>query len=131
MRQELEDAKKARETEIAAARAEAAEELQAKLDAANVALDEANAAAQAASESESKLRQELSEARKARSETTFDKDIAKDIATFELLFNQTKENANKMRVLLLKFRESGDNSTADKLSSIMTALGEAIKEGAK
>lgn len=127
LRQELEDAKKARETEIAAARAEAAEELQAKLDAANVALDEANAAAQAASESESKLRQELSEARKARSETTFDKDIA----TFELLFNQTKENANKMREILLKSRESGDKSTADKLSRIMVALAEAVKECAK
>lgn len=131
IRQQLQDLKDARIKErkelnatITQAKTDAVAELQAQLD-------EANAAAKAASDAEAKLRQELDAARKASAQSA-SAAVDKDIARFEVLFNQAKDTANQMRTILLKYRHDKDGaSTAEKLSGIMVALADAVKEAAK
>lgn len=54
-----------------------------------------------------------------------------DVAKFEVYFNQAQEVANKLQGLLIKARGREDQSTAEKLSRAMTALGDKIKEAAQ
>ena len=50
----------------------------------------------------------------------------KDVAQFEVLFNQGQELANKMRGLLLKARGREDPSAAQGMEKALTALAEAV-----
>ena len=116
------------EAAIEEARREVREEMQAKLDEANAALDEANAAAQQSAEAESKLRQELSEARKA-AERNAVAENAQVISDFTSYYNQTQELVNKMNGIVLKLSQK-DPETAGKLRNALDALGDAIKKEA-
>ena len=50
----------------------------------------------------------------------------KDVAQFEVLFNQGQELANKMRGLLLKARGREDSSAAQGMEKALKALAEAV-----
>ena len=50
----------------------------------------------------------------------------KDVAQFEVLFNQGQELANKMRGLLLKARGREDPSAAQGMEKALRALADAI-----
>ena len=50
----------------------------------------------------------------------------KDVAQFEVLFNQGQELANKMRGLLLKARGREDSSAAQMMEKALKALAEAV-----
>lgn len=54
-----------------------------------------------------------------------------DVAKFQVYFDQAQEAANKMQGILLKARRRDDQTTAEKLSRAMTALGDKIKEDAQ
>lgn len=54
-----------------------------------------------------------------------------DVAMFQVYFNQAQETVNKLRGLLLKARGREDQSTAEKLTRAIMALGDALKEAAK
>lgn len=54
-----------------------------------------------------------------------------DVATFQIYFNQVQENVNKLRGLLLKARGREDQSTAEKLTRAILALGDAVKGAAE
>ena len=55
----------------------------------------------------------------------------KDVAQFEVLFNQGQELANKMRGLLLKSRSREDPSAAQGMEKALTALAEAVRRCAE
>ena len=116
------------EAAIEEARQEVRAELQAKLDNANAALDKANSAAQQSAEAENKLRQELSEARKAAERNAVPENT-QAISDFTSYYNQTQELVNKMNGIVLKLTQK-DPETAGKLSNALIALGDKIKEAA-
>lgn len=91
-------------------------------------LEKANAAKKAAEEQRKAAETELAAMRQRLTASAVDKDIT----AFEFLFNQAKENANKMRDILLKCRSKADGAaTADRLARIMVALADAVKECAQ
>lgn len=49
-----------------------------------------------------------------------------DVAAFQVLFQQTQENVNKMRGLLIKARGREDQGTAQSLEKALRALGEVV-----
>lgn len=54
-----------------------------------------------------------------------------DVAMFQVYFNQAQETVNKLRGLLLKARGREDQSTAEKLTRAILALGDAVKGAAE
>lgn len=52
---------------------------------------------------------------------------AEELATFKLLFDQTKEAVNKLQGLLLKVRGRGDTELAEKLKAALLALSDAVR----
>ena len=54
----------------------------------------------------------------------------KDLAQFELLFDQTKDTVNRMHGILLKVR-SRDEDAAGKLAKAVLALAEAVRRCAE
>lgn len=52
---------------------------------------------------------------------------AEELATFKLLFDQTKEAVNKLQSLLLKVRGRGDTELAEKLKAALLALSDAVR----
>lgn len=108
---------------IEMARAEAVAEIKAKLDKAREAKKRAEDRQKIAEDALEQVRLQLEEQAKAEKKAALGAD--KDLAQFELLFDQAQETVNKMRGILMKVagREDG---TADKLRRAIQALAEAV-----
>ena len=112
---------------VEAARKEAIAEMQAKLDKAREAKDKAEARRKNAEDALEQVRRQLEEqARaKAREEKKAALGADKDLAQFEVLFDQAKEAVNKMAGILLKVR-TRDADAAGRLANAIRALAEAV-----
>ena len=109
---------------IEKARAEAIAEMQAKLDKAKAAAAKARDKQKQAEASVEVLKRSMEEMEKADKKAALGAD--KDLAQFEVFFNQTKEQGNQMRALLLKAREREDQTAAQGMEKALRALAEAI-----
>lgn len=111
------------------ARAEAVAGMQDKLARAKAARDKANeklyAAEKALAEANAKLEAAKAEERKA----VISGD--RDLAAFELLFNQAQEVVNKLHGLLLKLKGREDTELAEKVEKAMLALADATRRCAE
>ena len=106
------------------ARAEAVAEMQAKLDKAKEAKAKADEKRKQAEASVEILKKSLENMERNEKKAALNSD--KDVAQFEVLFNQGQELANKMRGLLLKARGREDPSAAQGMERAMKALAEAV-----
>lgn len=115
------------------ARAEAAAEIQAELEKVRAASAEAEekhkTALQAAAEALAAANAKLEKASQEQKQAAIAADP--EMAKFEVYFNQSRENANKMRGLLLKARSREDQTTAEKLSKAILALVDVIRRAAE
>lgn len=111
------------------ARREAVEKMQEKVDKAVEAQKEAEAQWKKAEEDLAAARQKLEEARKAEQQSAISGD--KDLAMFELLFNQGNETVNKLQSLLSKVRDRGDAELAGKLQKALLALSDLTRRCAE
>ncbi len=111
------------------ARAEAVAEMQAKLDKAREAKKRAEDRQKIAEDALEQVRLQLEEQAKAEKKAALGAD--KDVAQFEVLFNQGQELANKMRGLLLNARGREDPSAAQGMEKALTALAEAVRRCAE
>ena len=111
------------------ARREAVEKMQEKVDKAVEAQKEAEAQRKKAEEDLAAARQKLEEARKAEQQSAISGD--KDLAMFELLFNQGNETVNKLQRLLSKVRDRGDTELAGKLQKALLALSDLTRRCAE
>ena len=114
---------------IEKATAEAVAEIKAKLDKAREAKKRAEDRQKIAEEALEQARLQLEEQAKAEKKAALGAD--KDVAQFEVLFNQGQELANKMRGLLLKARGREDPSAAQGMEKALTALAEAVRRCAE
>ena len=114
---------------IAKAKAEAVAEMKEKLDRARVAKAKADDARKQAEAGLRIVKAQLEEAAKARKDAEISAN--KELATFQVFFNQGQELANKMRGILLKIRGREDQETAGKMETAIRALGEAIGRAAE
>ena len=105
------------------ARAEAVAEMQAKLDKAREAKKRAEDRQKIAEDALEQVRLQLEEQAKAEKKAALGAD--KDLAQFELLFDQAQETVNKMRGILMKVR-GRDEASAGKLVNAMKALAAAV-----
>ena len=110
------------------ARAEAVAGMQDKLDQAREAKKRAEDKQKIAEEALEQARLQLEE--QAREEKKAALGADKDLAQFEVLFDQTKETVNRMHGILLKVR-SRDEDAAGRLSKALAALAEAVRRGAE
>lgn len=106
------------------ARAEAIAEMQAKLDHAKDRQRKAEAQAKEAQAALERAQAQLQDSERARKNAVLASD--EDMATFQVLFQQTQEQANKMRGILLKLRGRADQTAAQGVEKAMRALSEAI-----
>lgn len=106
------------------ARADAIAEMQAKLDKAREGKKKAEERAQEAQRALEKAQQMLEEQTRAEKKAALSAD--KDLAQFEVFFDQAQETVNKMRGLLLKARGREDLSAARGMEKALQALAEAI-----
>lgn len=108
---------------IKKATAEAVAEIKAKLDKAREARDRAEAQRKNAEDALEQVRLQLEAQARAEKKAALGTD--KDVAQFEVLFDQTQANVNRMHGILLKVagREDG---TAEKLRRAIHALAEAV-----
>ncbi|OUN05522.1 hypothetical protein B5G43_12615 [Flavonifractor sp. An92] len=106
------------------AKEETRAEMQAKLDKAREAAAKARDRQKQAEASVEILKRSLEEREKAEKKAELSAD--KDLAQFEVLFQQAQENANKMRGILLKFRAREDPAAAQGAEKALKALAEAI-----
>lgn len=132
------------------ARAAAIREMQAKVDkaeAASRAAEEQRKAAEAAMQKAEvdtatanaiilSREAELAEVRRQLEETAKAEKRAaavgtEELATFKLLFDQTKEAVNKLQDVLLKVRGQGDADMAEKLKAAMLALSDEVRRCAE
>ena len=109
---------------IAKAREEAVAEIKAKLDKAREAKKRAEDRQKIAEDALEQVRLQLEAQAKAEKKAALGSD--KDVAQFEVLFNQGQELANKMRGLLLKARGREDLSVAQGMERALKALAEAV-----
>ena len=109
---------------IEKARAEAAAEMQAKLDKAREAKKRAEDRLKLAEDALEQARLQLEAQAKAEKKAALGAD--KDVAQFEVLFGQAQEIANKMRGMLLKARGREDPSAAQMMEKALRALADAI-----
>lgn len=109
---------------IERARAEAVAEMQDRLDKAREAKDRAEAQRKNAEEALEQVRLQLEEQDRAEKKAALGAD--KDVAQFEVLFDQGKDLANKMRGMLLKARGREDQAAAQGMAKALRALAEAI-----
>ena len=109
---------------IEKATAEAVAEIKAKLDKAREAKKRAEDRQKIAEDALEQVRLQLEEQAKAEKKAALGSD--KDVAQFEVLFNQGQELANKMRGLLLKARGREDPSAAQGMERALKALAEAV-----
>ena len=106
------------------ARADAIAEMQAKLDRAKERQKKAEAQAKDAQAALELAQSELKESERARKNAVLASD--EDIATFQVLFQQTQDQANKMRGILIKLRGRADQSAAHGVEKALRALAEVI-----
>lgn len=135
---------------VEAARAAAIREMQAKVDkaeAASRAAEEQRKAAEAAMHKAEvdtatanaiilSREAELAEVRRQLEETAKAEKRAaavgtEELATFKLLFDQTKKAVNKLQDVLLKVRGQGDADMAEKLKAAMLALSDEVRRCAE
>lgn len=109
---------------IEKAKAEAVAEIKAKLDKAREAKAKADEKRKQAEASVEILKKSLENMERNEKKAALSSD--KDVAQFEVLFNQGQELANKMRGLLLKARGREDPSAAQGMEKALTALAEAV-----
>ena len=109
---------------IEKAKAEAVAEIKAKLDKAREAKAKADEKRKQAEASVEILKKSLENMERNEKKAALGAD--KDVAQFEVLFNQGQELANKMRGLLLKARGREDPSAAQGMEKALTALAEAV-----
>lgn len=110
------------------ARAEAVAEIKAKLDKAREAKKRAEDRQKIAEDALEQARLQLEEQAKAEKKAALGAD--KDLAQFELLFDQAQETVNKMRGILMKVR-GRDEASAGKLVNAMKALAAAVERCAE
>lgn len=110
---------------IAKARAEAEAGMQAKVDKAKAAKEKADAEKKAAEEALNVYQARVEELEKKLKRESISTD--KDVAAFQVLFQQTQENVNKMQGMLLKARGREDQRTADAIQKALLALAEAVR----
>ena len=113
---------------IEKARAEAVAGMQDKLDKAREAKKRAEDKQKIAEEALEQARLQLEG--QAREEKKAALGADKDLAQFEVLFDQTKETVNRMHGILLKVR-SRDEDAAGRLSKALAALAEAVRRCAE
>lgn len=106
------------------ARADAIAEMQEKLDKAKEAAAKARDKQKQAEASVEILKRSLEERDKSDKQATIAGD--KELAQFEVLFNQGQELANKLHGLLLKARGREDQTAAQGMEKALKALSEAI-----
>lgn len=106
------------------ARAEAVAEMQAKLDKAKERQKKAEAQAKEAQVALERTQAQLQESERARKNAVLASD--EDMATFQVLFQQTQDQANKMRGILLKLRGRPDSTAAQGVEKALRALAEVI-----
>ena len=109
---------------IEKAKAEAVAEIQTKLDKAKEAKAKADEKRKQAEASVEILKKSLENMERNEKKAALGAD--KDVAQFEVLFNQGQELANKMRGLLLKARGREDQTAAQGMEKAMKALAEAV-----
>lgn len=109
---------------IEKAKAEAVAEIKAKLDKAREAKAKADEKRKQAEASVEILKKSLENMERNEKKAALSSD--KDVAQFEVLFNQGQELANKMRGLLLKARGREDPSAAQGMEKALKALAEAV-----
>lgn len=114
---------------IEKAKAEAVAEIKAKLDKAREAKAKADEKRKQAEASVEILKKSLENMERNEKKAALGSD--KDVAQFEVLFNQGQELANKMRGLLLKARGREDPSAAQGMEKALTALAEAVRRCAE
>lgn len=106
------------------ARAEAIAEMQEKLDKAKAAAAKARDKQKQAEASVEVLKRSLEERDKSEKKAAIAGD--KELAQFEVLFNQGQELANKLHGLLLKARGREDQTAAHGMEKALKALADAI-----
>ena len=106
------------------ARAEAVAEMQAKLDKAKERQKKAEAQATEAQAALERTQAQLQDSERARKNAVLASD--EDMATFQVLFQQAQEQANKMRGILLKLRGRPDPTAAQGVEKALRALSEVI-----
>ena len=106
------------------ARADAIAEMQAKLDKAREAAAKARDKQKQAEASVEVLKRSLEERDKSEKKAAIAGD--KELAQFEVLFNQGQELANKLHGLLLKARGREDQTAAHGMEKALKALADAI-----
>lgn len=109
---------------IEKAKAEAVAEIKAKLDKSREAKAKADEKRKQAEASVEILKKSLENMERNEKKAALNSD--KDVAQFEVLFNQGQELANKMRGLLLKARSREDMSAAQMMEKALKALADAI-----
>ena len=114
---------------IEKAKAEAVAEIKAKLDKAREAKAKADEKRKQAEASVEILKKSLENMERNEKKAALGSD--KDVAQFEVLFNQGQELANKMRGLLLKARGREDQTAAQGMEKALTALAEAVRRCAE
>lgn len=113
---------------IEKARAEAVAGMQDKLDKAREAKAKADERRKQAEASVEILKKSIDEMERKEKKAALGAD--KDLAQFEVLFDQTKETVNRMHGILLKVR-SRDEDAAGKLAKAVLALAEAVRRCAE
>lgn len=110
------------------ARAEAAAEMQAKVDRAKAARDKAEEQRKAAEAALADANARMEAAARAERKAAIAGD--RDLVVFEELFGQAQVLANKMHGLLIRARGREDNSQADGMRRALAKLAEAIGKAA-
>ena len=110
---------------IEKARAEAVAEMQVKLDKAKEAAEKARDKQKQAEASVEILKRSLEEQARAEKKAALGAD--KDVAQFEVLFNQGQELAQKMKGYLLKARGRENGEVAQGMEKAMLALSDLIR----
>lgn len=106
------------------ARAEAIAEMQVKLDRAKERQKKAEAQAKEAQAALERTQAQLQDSERARKNAVLASD--EDMATFQVLFQQAQDQANKMRGILLKLRGRADQTAAQGVEKALRALAEVI-----
>lgn len=111
------------------AKAEAVAEIETALKKAKEKVDKYAAQVKEQKDEIASLQSSLTEAKKAAGQTAMATD--KDMAVFEVWFQQGQETANKMAGVLLKLRGREDKTAAAVVQKAMKALADAIRRAAE
>lgn len=117
------------QTALDNARKEAEAGMQARLDKAVEARKKAEEKRKEAEEQVAELQRKLEAAKAEERKSVISGD--RDLATFELLFNQAQEVVNKLHGLLLKLKGREDTELAGKVEKAMLALADATRRCAE